>query len=203
MEQSRYCFSRSIRFIYKRSGKDDNILVVRQNHFSSSGRNIKGKFKHISKFISMIAYGRVAVCTDIGYFCILQIPLCMPCMPPLADKASIRRYYDFLTILTHKKCTLSILLGSCRSSENIQTVISMPGRQFQRVSIACHTIHFLFRLQAERNTINSHFSRNQFCCVRIAWLKIGFSAKLIPTKTFVIIVKRKLFEFHPVFLTSA
>ena len=41
----------------QRSGKDDNILVVRQNHFSSSGRNIKGKFKHISKFISMIAYG--------------------------------------------------------------------------------------------------------------------------------------------------
>lgn len=59
----------------------------------------------------MIAHSRVSVCTNVGHFCIFQIPLCVSRMPPLTDKTGIRRYYDFLTIFTYKKCTLSILLA--------------------------------------------------------------------------------------------
>ena len=113
----------------------------------------------------MISLGRVAMCTGIGYFRILQIALRMPRMSPLTDKTGIRRNNKLLQTLTGAECSLRIFLGSSRCSKNVQTIISMSGRQLQSPSGTCHTILLFFRFQTERNAIDGQFRRKQLCSV--------------------------------------
>ena len=82
----------------------------------------------------MISLSGMAVCTDIGHFCIFQIALCMACMPPLSDETGIRRNDNLLQILPCLEYASNIFFSSCRSSQYIQTVIGMSGRQLQGIS---------------------------------------------------------------------